>query len=86
MLENQHNYFKLIFICNNQFSKKKKTKMYPNPFDRKHSTIRQVIDRILKPDFNRQKKSSSERSSLRRFNSNASTSSSSSTSSTQSYR
>lgn len=25
-------------------------KMYPNPFDRKHSTIRQIIDRFIKVD------------------------------------
>ncbi|KAK9506815.1 hypothetical protein O3M35_008681 [Rhynocoris fuscipes] len=34
--------------------------MYPNPFERKHSTIRQVIDRFLKPDSN---------NNLRRLNS-----------------
>lgn len=26
--------------------------MYTNPFNRKHSTIRQVIDKFLHPDFN----------------------------------
>lgn len=31
--------------------------MYTNPFNRKHSTIRQVIDRFLHPDYNNNKKS-----------------------------
>lgn len=30
--------------------------MYPNPFDRKHSTIRQMIDRIISPDSLKNKK------------------------------
>lgn len=29
--------------------------MYTNPFNRKHSTIRQVIDRFLHPDSNNNK-------------------------------
>lgn len=31
-------------------------KMYPNPFDRKHSTIRQLIDKIIFPDSNSKRK------------------------------
>ncbi|KAG8301357.1 hypothetical protein J6590_055125 [Homalodisca vitripennis] len=33
-------------------------KMYPNPFDRKHSTIRQVIDRLIRLDSTRKSRKS----------------------------
>ncbi|GBP17438.1 hypothetical protein EVAR_8795_1 [Eumeta japonica] len=51
--------------------------MYPNPFDRKHSTIRQVIDRLLKGDKIGIRK---EKNALSRKSSNDSSCSSSSSS------
>lgn len=49
--------------------------MYTNPFNRKHSTIRQVIDRFLHPDYNNNKSKSSSKESLKRVDSNSSRSS-----------
>lgn len=57
--------------------------MYTNPFNRKHSMIRQVIDRFLHPDYNNNKSKSSSKESLKRdekylkFNNNNNTKSSS---------
>lgn len=42
--------------------------MYPNPFDRKHSTIRQLIDKIIFPDSNGKRK----KDSTKTFNNNTS--------------
>nr|CAH7756891.1 unnamed protein product [Callosobruchus chinensis] len=53
--------------------------MYPNPFNRKHSKMRQIIDKFFKPGSNNNKKSRCE--GLNRQNSNASTCSYASTSS-----
>jgi hypothetical protein len=43
---------KSCFLSAGVFVRKEEqtSRMYPNPFDRKHSTIRQVIDRILFPE------------------------------------
>lgn len=59
---------------------KTNSKMYPNPFERKHSTIRQVIDRFLKPDSNSSKRNKwLPKSDLERHNSSRSSSSNGST-------
>ncbi|XP_017773381.1 PREDICTED: uncharacterized protein LOC108560372 [Nicrophorus vespilloides] len=56
-----------------------KSKMYTNPFNRKHCTIRQMIDKFLHPDSNnnRKLKTRSSNSSLSSTGSSASSSSAS---------